>query len=455
MAVESTADKTKPRQATIQLRDLPRPPIHSAVGFAAFWADPEFARKQFDVRGDRMVVDLPLLPTMLFTAVPEDAKAVFTQVDSGLRLGEALRRLAPHEMLFGREMIDWWNGANHAKLRKKVAPAFNGAALRGYEEAMVDAAKRRVDEWPVGEPVRFTRQMKTLARDVIMSVVFGVTEGDRRDRLEQALIDLDRAIASNGMRTRYVAAILSGGRWPRYTAMREISARIDAVTLEEIAFRRANPSPVQRKDCLAIFLELAEDDPENLLSDQMIAVFQRMLLIAGYETTAVTLAWVAERLVRHPEVMATLDQSLAAGADDYLDAVITETMRIRPALPVTMRYAEKDVDINGLRVPKGTIVMLYINAIQKREEFYPNPDEFDPDRFLGVRPDPHRWLPFGGGAHRCLAANFAMFESRVLLRTILTHRRLLPDAGAGERQDQHRNILLTPHRGATVTLAHR
>ncbi len=437
------------------LRSLPRPPIHSILGFAAFWADPELARSEFAKRGERMVIDIPFLPRMLFTSSPEDCKAVFTTPDSGLRLGAALRKLAPHEMLFGSEMIDWWNGENHAKLRKLVTPAFNGRALRGYEEAMTEATRRRVAEWPVGEPVRFTRLMKTLARDVIMSVVFGVTEDDRRDRLEAALIELDRTIASNGMRVRYLAAVAAGGRWPKYSRMEQVSARIDAITLEEIAHRRAHPSAEERKDCLDIFLDLQKDDPENLLGDEMIAVFQRMLLIAGYETTAVTLAWVAERLVRHPEVLDKLDESLARGEDDYLDAVITEAMRLRPALPVTMRQASKDVVINGLKVTKGAIVMIYINAIHKRADFYPDPERFDPERFVGTRPDPHRWLPFGGGAHRCLAGNFAMFESRVLLRTILEQRRFAPDTSSGERQDQHKNILLLPGRGAAVTLLER
>lgn len=438
-----------------ELEDLPGPPIHSVVGFFAFWADPELARRELTKRGERFVVNVPLLPTVFVTTSPQDAKAIFTQPDSGLRLGQALRKLAPHEMLFGAEMIDWWNGANHAKLRKKVTPAFNGTALRAYEEAMIEATQRRVAQWPVNEPVKFSRLMQTLARDVIMAVVFGVTEGDRRARLEAVLIELDHALASTGMRARYFLAMARGGRWPSFGALDNINKRIDAITLEEIAHRRAHPSTEPRKDCLDIFMRLQDDDPDDLLNDHMIAVFQRMLLIAGYETTAVTLAWVAERIVRHPEVLAELDASLARGEDDYLDAVITETARLRPALPVTVRYAEKDVVINNVRVPAGTIVMIYINAIHKRPDLYPDPDRFDPQRFLGVRPDPYRWLPFGGGAHRCLAANFAMFESRVLLRTILQKRRFQPDTSPGERQDQHRNILLLPHNRATVTLLPR
>ncbi|WP_166909029.1 cytochrome P450 [Mycobacterium sp. DL440] len=437
------------------LDTIQRPPVPSTLAFGSYWLAPEFTRRQLTKRGERMLIDIPLLPKLLFTSSPQDCKAIFTERDGALKLGEALRQMAPHEMLFGAEMIDWWNGSNHALLRKKVTPAFNGNALRGYEEAIVDAAAKRVAEWPVNEPVRFTGLMRELARDVIMSVVFGVTETDRRRRLEQAFIDLDHALASPGMIGRYMLAMARGGKWPSFEKLDAINATIDAITLEEIEYRRNNPSDDERKDCLELFLQMQRDDEDELMDDHMIAVFQRMLLIAGYETTAVTLSWVAERIVRHPQVLEKLNQSVADGDDDYLDAVITEVMRLRPALPVTMRYAAKDFVLNDVLVPEGTVIVVYINAIHKRADLYPEPEKFDPDRFLGVRSDPHRWMPFGGGAHRCLGASFAMFESRVLLRTILQHRRFQPEATPDERQDQHRNILLLPHKGATVTLLPR
>lgn len=452
-----TTETATPTEAgpLLQLKDLPRPPLRSILGFGAFWAAPEFTRKQLAKRGERVVIDVPLLPTMLFTSSPSDCKAVFTDRSGDLKFGEALRRMAPHEMLFGTEVIEWWNGANHALLRRKTTPAFTGAALRGYEQAIIDATERRVQEWPVDEPVRFQSLMLTLARDVIMSVVFGVTQSERRDRLEAALVKLDEVVGSNGMRARYLTAIARGGKWAPFEAMEKVNAEIDAVTLDEIVWRRANPSDVPRQDCLEAFLQIQAADTDNLLDDRMIAIFQRLLLIAGYETTGVTLGWVAERIVRHPEVLARLDQAIVDGDDDYIDAVVTETMRVRPALPVTMRYAVDDVTLGDLRVPKGTLVMLYINAIHKRGDIYPEPEVFNPDRFVGVRPDPYAWIPFGGGAHRCLGAQFAMFESRVLLKTILKHRSFVPDDSPGEREDQHRNILLLPHNGAMVTLGRR
>lgn len=456
MSVTTTAAPQRPRATELGTPRRPRGgPLGSTFGFVAFWADPEFTRKRLARLGKRVSMNVPFLPPMLYLSDPADIRAVFADKSGALKFGEALRKLAPHELLFGTEVIEWWNGANHALLRRKTTPAFVGEALRGYEHAMIAATERRVAEWPVGEPIRFQRRMLDLARDVIIEVVFGVTEPERRAELEDALIHLDEALGSAGMKARYLTAILRGGRWARYDEMDAINARIDQVTLDEIAWRRAHPSDEPRRDCLDIFLRIQADDEDGLMDDAMIAIFQRLLLIAGYETTGVTMGWVAERIVRHPEVLAKLDAAIAEGDDSYLDAVVTEAMRVRPALPVTMRYAVEDAEINGLAVGKGTLLMLYINSIHKDPALYPDPDTFDPDRFVGVRPDPYAWIPFGGGAHRCLGGNFAMFEARVLLRTILQQRRFVADDSPGERQDQHRNILLLPHRGAVVTLQER
>jgi cytochrome P450 len=130
-------------------------------------------------------------------------------------------------------------------------------------------------------------------------------------------------------------------------------------------------------------------------------------------------------------------------------------MRVRPAAPVTLRHVDKDFVMNDVLVPAGTILLVYINAIHKRADVYPDPDVFDPERFIGESRHPHPWLTFGGGAYRCLGGPFALFEARVLLRTILKHRALAPDASPGERQDQHRSVLLSPHKAGTVTLLPR
>lgn len=434
---------------------LPRPPIHSVVGFGAYWAAPEFCRRHFTQRGERMLVEVPCMPKLLVTMSPADCQAIFTERTGALLFGEALRRIGPYEKLFGSEMIDWWNGTNHDLLRKKVSTAFNGTAMRGYEQTMVDVTERHLARWPIGRSIHFAPRMQALAHDVIVSVVFGVTESDRRQRLKRAFRELDKALESPGMRARYLTAMLRGGTWPKFSHLDRINTTIDAITLEEIAHRRTRSDGAERQDCLELFLGIQKNEENGSMDDRMIAFFQRMLLVGGSETTAVTLSWIVERIVRHPNVLDELDASLARGEDDYLDAIIIETMRLRPAQPVTLRYVEYDFRMNDMLVPANTIIAIYINAIQKRADLYPDPTSFDPQRFLNTRPDPHTWLPFGGGAHRCLGASFAMFEARVLLRTILRWRRLAPHLARGERQDQHRSILLMPHNGATATLLAR
>lgn len=191
--------------------------------------------------GARVVLRMPGMAPLLFTRSPADCRAVFTERGDALRLGEAVRRIAPQEMVFGTKVIQWLNGENHALLRRTVSPAFNGKALRGYEPAIAAAAAARIQQWPVSRPVRFQSLMLDLARDVIMSVVFGVTEPDRRHRLERALIDLDHALGSFGMKTRYMTAIARGGTWPSYARMDRVNAAIDVITAEEIAHRRTQP----------------------------------------------------------------------------------------------------------------------------------------------------------------------------------------------------------------------
>jgi cytochrome P450 family 135 len=441
---------------TLTLGRLPRPPIHSMLGWSVFWTMPDVARRAMAKLGERVVVDVPLMPTLLFTSSVEDARAIYMERDGALEFNEALRRLAPHERVLGKELIDAFGGDAHGEVRRLIMPAFKGIAVRGYEQAMVQATRTRLDTWEIGTPLRFSRLMKDLARDVIISVVFGVTEPTRRAALEAALIELGNAINSAAMMSRYFLSMVANGKWLPFKALDAAITKVDHVVAQELAARRAHPTANAGKDCLSIFLKIQHHEDEGgFLDDRMIAALMRLLLIAGHETTATTLAWTAERLVRHPDVMTKLDETLAAGDETYLDAVIAEAMRVRPPLPITLRAVERDCVINDLAVPAGTIVVLYINAIHKRADLYPDPLRFDPERFAGRHPDAQRWMPFGGGAHHCLGAQLSLLESRVLLRTILEQHRFAPDRSPDERQVQHRSLMTLPGNGAQVTLLKR
>ncbi|MCB1286931.1 MAG: cytochrome P450 [Mycobacterium sp.] len=435
-----------------ELGSLPRP-SNSATAWAKLFFAPEAARRNLAGLGERFVLDVPLLPTMLWTSSPADVQAVFQDKSRALSFGTALRRLAPHEIVFGDRIMSWWASDNHTEVRRAVTPAFMGKALQGYQPAMEEVARRMTRDLPTGTPIRFHSYARTMAREVIMSVVFGVTEPQRRAKLSDCMDELDRLIGSKGMALRYAAAMLSRGRWLPFPALDRVLSDLDRVTYDEMAARRAAPA-ADRSDCLAVFLRIQQADQRGLMDDEMIAGFQRLLLVAGNDTTAATLSWVIERLARHPQVLARLEESLAAGDDTYLDAVITETLRLRPTVPFTARMVNRDVVINNTHLPQGSMVWLYINAIHRRADLYDQPDEFRPERFLGTRPDPYHWLPFGGGINRCLGAHMAQFEMRVLLRTILQELTVAPESAPDEAQ-QAQTVLLLPKKRATVTLAKR
>jgi cytochrome P450 len=240
--------------------------------------------------------------------------------------------------------------------------------------------------------------------------------------------------------------------------MARVHAEIEAVTGEEIDERRRTGSAqAARPDCMARFLALEED----ALSDEEIVAALRVLVVAGWATTANTLAWVAERLARHPDALARCvadarsTGAQTAGAEGaagrYLMATVQETLRMRPPVPVTVRYVAADFELGDLRVPKGTLLAADIERMHFREDIYAEPRRFRPERFLETRPGTYTWIPFGGGVHRCIGAGFALTEARLILRTIL--RRLTFAAEPEHGEPSHRRTLITaPGRHATVTL---
>jgi cytochrome P450 len=247
-------------------------------------------------------------------------------------------------------------------------------------------------------------------------------------------------------------SVLLGGRWLPLPRLGRAAAAVDAIVLEEIAERRRRPD-MRSDDCLTMFLELgeAEEDPP---SDAYLARSMRGLMLAGYETTAVTLGWLAELLAAHPAELDALSASIDRGEDAYLDAVIAEVMRLRPAVPATGRRALREYDLGGLRIPRGTMILISIMALHERADVYPEPLRFRPERFLDRRPGTYTWLPYGGGAHRCLGGSFALFEARVLMRTLLAHRRLRA-GGQNRGRPTTTHPMLVPAGGARVVLEPR
>jgi cytochrome P450 family 135 len=401
--------------------------------------------------GERFLIDVPLGPKLVVTSSPQDAKAIFSDRDGALSFGELLRRFTPHESLFGSDAFIFLDGEAHVAERRKIAPALHGKVLKAYERAMVDSVLRRLPEWPLGEPVEFSAIGRQLSLEVMMTVIFGVSKPERMRRLERAMIAYAAVTESASFLGVGLLTMALRGSWLVIPRVARTAAAVDAIVREEIAERRRTRS--RPDDCLTMFLELneQEDEPHD---DAFLARSMRGLMLAGYAATAVTLGWLADLLVHRADVLAALEQSIDRGEDGYLDAVIAESLRLRPALPVIGRRAQRAFNLNGLLVPPGAYVVIAIMALHERADLHPDPLAFRPERFLGSRPETYTYLPFGGGVYRCIGADFALFETRVLLRTLLQHRRLSAvDGRLGGRPSKH--PLLVPAGGAPVVLSAR
>jgi cytochrome P450 family 135 len=178
------------------------------------------------------------------------------------------------------------------------------------------------------------------------------------------------------------------------------------------------------------------------------------LLMAGHETTATALAWSFDLLFRNPEAFERFRGELAEGHDAYLDAVTTETLRVRPVVPSVGRLINSPLSVDGFELAAGTAVMASIYLVHTRPDLYDDPYEFRPERFLEGAPDTYSWIPFGGGTRRCLGAAFASFEIKVVLRTILRRAMLRPATDRPEPYG-HRNVTLSPRNGTPAILEER
>jgi cytochrome P450 len=280
--------------------------------------------------------------------------------------------------------------------------------------------------------------------------VFGMTEPTRVRRLRAATLTLMREASSRRFFLQTIIATARKNGWDGpFPRIRRAVAAVDAVVLEEVSERK-RAGKLEGDDVLGMLLRTPDDHGSPLPDDELCDAM-RTLLLGGHETTASTLAWILERATRHPDVVARLNHAALDGDDDYIDAVIKEAMRLRPVFPSTTRLAAESFELPGLTIPAGTMVLPFIALVHRRADLYPDPLTFRPERFLGTRAGTFTWIPFGGGARRCIGATFALIEARIVLRTMLRHAELLPTRERSERIGR-RNVTIVPARGARITL---
>jgi cytochrome P450 len=378
---------------------------------------------------------------------PELVKRLFRGPPERLRAGEANAVLGP---VVGSRSVLLLDGAQHMRERKLLLPPFHGERMRAYQEVMRDAADRAIDSWPVGQRFELLPAMQSLTLDVIMRAVWGVDEGPRQDELKRRV----RAMISPVARRLGVLVLaLTRGRLGTAAGERfeELRRQVDELIYDEIARRREAPDLEEREDVFSMLL-LARDEHGEGMTDRELRDELVTLLVAGHETTATGLAWAFELLLRNPPVLARLRAALADGDDGYLDAVVKETLRLRPViLGVGRVVREEPFELGEYTIPPGVEINPSIAAIHRRADRYPHPREFRPERFVGPdAPDTYTWLPFGGGTRRCLGASFAMFEMATVIRRVLERADLQP-VGRRPEKGVRKGITFVPKRGARVT----
>jgi cytochrome P450 len=302
----------------------------------------------------------------------------------------------------------------------------------------------------VDHPFPLHPSMQAITLEVILRAVFGITDDRRRDALSQALVEILGATAT----PRAVGFIVPGlRRSPVYRRLTALSERIDRLLADEIAERRSDPKLEARADILSMLVAARFEDGEPM-SDVEVRDQLMTLLLAGHETTATALAWAFDQLFRSPAALERLRGELENDGDEYLDAVIEETLRIRPVVPFTGRKLLQAAELGGNELPEGTVAMASIYLAHTRADVFEAPYAFRPERFLDGKPETYSWIPFGGGTRRCLGAAFAEFEMRVVLRTILARADLRPGSEDPE-QIVRRNVTLSPRRGTPAMLIGR
>jgi cytochrome P450 family 135 len=392
--------------------------------------------------GDVFTVNLRSGEHFVMLAHPDAVKEVFTGDPEILRAGEGNRVLLP---LLGRNSLLLLDGHEHLRERKMLLPPFHGERMQRYRTIIEEATEQEIATWRPGEPLSLAPRMQAITLDVITRAVFGVTEAHAASELKRVLLDMLGWVMDHPVRL-FAIAILRPDVIERIGPFQRMLHSVDEVLYAEIRARRQAPDLAEREDILSLMLQ-ARDENGRPMTDEEARDQLLTLLVAGHETTASALAWAFERLMRHPEALAHATDDARGGEGDYLDAVCKETLRLRPILPVVARRLREPMTIGGAHLPAGADVAPCIYLVHHREDIYPDPFAFRPERFVGVKPGTYTWLPFGGGVRRCIGAAFALFEMETVLRTVLRGIELRPVDAAPERTSR-RTITLVPEHGA-------
>lgn len=434
------------RPHTADTRMPPGPRTPRAINGVRFLFLRNYSVRRWHRRfGDLFSLEVPRLGTIVCARGPELNKRVLTAKADILHGGDN-----PLGDVLGPGSLFSLDEDAHLGERRKLLPPFHGERMRSYEDLIEEEALREMDRWPSGEEFATIRSFNTITLRIILRAVFGA-EGPKLAELQAMLPGMTRLgqwiVAAPFLEKNlgpWSPGARAQGHRERY---REI---IDSLVDEHLA----DPQLGERIDILALMLR---SDLENEVEIDRDAIAEQLLtlLVAGHETTASSLAWTVERVRRHPAVLRRLQEEARTSENAYRLAVINEVLRVRPVIAFTGRtVVAEPFELEGWELPAGTRILLGIKAVHEDDRFHTEADRFDPERYVGKKPDTYSWLPFGGGMRRCLGAAFAQFEMDIVLRTLLRQFEISP-TGARPERESFRGLAYAPSKGGLCTVRRR
>jgi len=384
---------------------------------------------------------------IVVTSHPDHIKALFTAKPAE---APSLTGESPLRPILGPNSVLTTVGDTHMRQRKLLLPPFHGEAVERYIGMISEAAEREVERWRADEPFALAPRMQAITLDVILAGIFGI-EGRPDPRTpEGALRNAIKRLTRLSTKPYWQLVELSNiGRDEPRGLLKAMLERLDKIIYAVIDSHRAAADGTGT-DILSLLLA-ARDEDGRPLTDQELRDELLTLVLAGHETTANSLAWTFERLLRTPAAYDRLREEVRGGDDAYVDATVYEGMRVRPVIPMVARRITSPWQLGDYRLPGGTAVALSILLVHHRADVYGDPFVFRPERFLGRTPGTYTWIPFGGGIRRCLGAALAMAEQQIVLRTVARHTDMVAPDQRAERAYQ-RNVTMIPSHGARVVV---
>ncbi|MFT3866396.1 MAG: cytochrome P450 [Solirubrobacterales bacterium] len=394
--------------------------------------------------GDAFTLDMPSFGRIVIVSAPEMVKQVYTAKPDVLHAGKN-----PLGEILGPGSLFSMDEEEHLSERRMLLPPFHGERMRSYEAIIVEEAEREMKAWPEGVEFASIESFQTITLRIILRAVFGAEGQDLADLevLLPPLTTLGQRLVTIPILRRDYGRRSPGARW------RRMHARYVRLARKLIDDHLADPDLEERIDILALMLRARLADEGEVdhadMADELLT-----LLVAGHETTASALAWHVERLRRHPEVLHRLEDEARGEGNALRLATAEETLRVRPVINATARVVMKPFEVGEWRMPPGSRVVTGIALVHRDDRLYATADRFEPDRFLGRKPDTYSWIPFGGGVRRCLGAAFAQFEIDIVMRTLLRNFELQPTDAPPEHEG-FRGVAFAPSKGGVAVVRRR